>query len=143
MYRNLVAPSQQLRKEQTKHERKLWRFLRDRQIGRFKFRRQHVIGSYIADFCCIEKKVVIELDGGGHGEDLQREKDKRRDEFLGQEGWKVMRIWNSDIDENLEGVMEGIRQIVNSPLSSSPSRPFGPGTLSPRGEGGTLSKIIP
>ena len=120
MYRNLVVPSRQLRKEQTRHEKKLWRFLRSRQVGNLKFRRQHVIGSYITDFCCIENKVVIELDGGGHGEDLQKEKDQRRDEFLVQEGWRVVRIWNSDIDENLEGVMEQVWQIVNSP-SPQPS----------------------
>jgi len=82
MYRNLVVRSRQLRKEQTRHEKKLWRFLRDRQLGDFKFRRQPVIGSYIADFCCPEKKVVIELDGGGHGEDLQKERDRQRDEYF-------------------------------------------------------------
>ena len=120
MYRNLVTPSRQLRKEQTRHEMKLWRLLRDRQLGGLKFRRQYVLGPYIVDFCCVERKVVIELDGGGHGEDLQKERDGRRDEFLAQQGWQVMRIWNSDIDENLEGVMDEIGQLVASP-SPQPS----------------------
>ena len=139
MYRTLVEPSRRLRKEQTKHERKLWRFLRARQLGNFKFRRQYVIGSYIADFCCPEKKVVIELDGGGHGEDLQKERDGRRDEFLAQEGWKVMRIWNSNIDENLEGVMESVWQIMNSPSSFSPSPQ--PSPQREREQMGPLKKI--
>lgn len=121
MYRNLVTPSRRLRKERTKHEKKLWRRLRSRQVGNAKFRRQYVIGSYIADFCCVEKKVVIELDGGGHGEVLQQEQDRRRDEFFIQRGWQVMRIWNSDVDENLEGVMEAIWQMVNSSSATSPS----------------------
>ena len=63
---------------------------------------------------------MIEVDGGGHGDEPQKEKDRIRDEFLTREGWKMIRIWNSDIDENLEGVMEEIWQIVNSP-SPQPS----------------------
>ena len=126
MYRTLVETSRRLRKEQTKHEKKIWRFLRSRQLKNLKFRRQYVIDSCIVDFCCVEKKVVIELDGGGHGEELQKAKDKRRDEFLKQEGWKVMRVWNSDIDKNLEGVMASVWQMMASPSPQpSPQRERG------------------
>ncbi|MDO8644616.1 MAG: DUF559 domain-containing protein [bacterium] len=115
-----MAPSRRLRKDQTRHEKKLWRFLRDRQVGGFKFRRQYVIDSYIVDFCCVEKRVMIEVDGGGHGEELQGARDQTRDEFLIRQGWQVLRIWNSDVDENLEGVMEQIWQLTVSP-SPQPS----------------------
>ena len=85
-----------------------------------------MIDSYIVDFCCVEKKVVIELDGGGHGEELQKAKDEQRDEFLKQKGWRVVRVWNSDIDKNLEGVMESVWQVIASPSPQpSPQRERG------------------
>ena len=126
MFRSLIKQSRSLRKNQTPHEKKLWRHLRSRQLQQVKFRRQHTIGSYIVDFCCPDKKVVIELDGGGHAEPSQQQKDKSRDQFLIQEGWKIIRFWNSDIDENFEGVLEKIYQVVDSPSPQpSPQRERG------------------
>lgn len=115
MFRSFVEPSRRLRKDQTRHEATLWSLLRARRFQGVKFRRQHEIGPCIVDFCCPEKKLVIELDGGGHGETLQEEKDRARDRYLAQRGYRVMRIWNSDLDQNLEGVLESILGEVSSP----------------------------
>ncbi|RLA21088.1 MAG: DNA (cytosine-5-)-methyltransferase [Gammaproteobacteria bacterium] len=93
-----------LRKNMTNVERLLWGELRCRQLQGFKFRRQHPLGRYIVDFVCIELKLVIELDGGQHSE--QQDYDERRSQWLGQRDFKVVRFWNNDVIENLEGVME-------------------------------------
>lgn len=92
-----------LRKNQTPWERKLWFILRNRFTG-YKFRRQFPIDNYIVDFCCLEKRFIIEIDGSGHIEDKNIEKDKKRDKYLNQQGFKILRIWNNDIDYNLDGV---------------------------------------
>jgi len=90
----------------TKVEGRLWWFLRQKQLDDYKFRRQHPIGSYIADFVCIEQKLIIELDGGQHAE--QQDYDKKRDEFLQSKGYRVLRFWNNQVTENIEGVIETI-----------------------------------
>jgi len=91
------------RRNLTDAERKVWFFLRGKQTG-FAFRRQHQIGQYIVDFVCLEKKLIIECDGGQHTEEI----DKERTIFLEQEGYKVVRFWDNDILENIEGVYEVI-----------------------------------
>jgi very-short-patch-repair endonuclease len=73
-----------------------------------KFRRQEPIGNYIVDFVAYDKRIVIELDGGQHAEE-EKEKDRRRDEWLNSQGFRVMRFWNNEVLENLEGVLEAIR----------------------------------
>ena len=72
--------AQKLRKNQTRTEARLWARLRDRRLGGFKFRRQYPIGGYILDFYCPETHLAIELDGGGHAKDEQKEYDKKRDD---------------------------------------------------------------
>ncbi len=84
-------------------ERKLWQALRDKQLNGHRFRRQHPIGKYIADFACIERKVVIELDGGQHQDHVAY--DERRTAFLQENGWRVPRFWNNDALNNLEGIL--------------------------------------
>ena len=84
----------------------------------FKFRRQQQIGNYIADFVCFEKGLIIELDGGQHAVDM--ESDKKRDDWLRSEGFEVVRFWNTDVFENIEGVVESIRNRLLTP-SLSPS----------------------
>ena len=69
----------------------------------YRFRRQHPIGKYIADFACIEQKIVIELDGGQHQEQLVY--DEQRSAFLRAQGWQVVRFWNNDVLNNLDGVL--------------------------------------
>ena len=77
----------------TDAERALWRILRSRQLEGFKFRRQHSIGRYVVDFVCLERKVVIEVDGGHHAERF--EADSERTKYLESEGFRVIRLWNS------------------------------------------------
>ena len=91
-----------LRKNSTDHERKLWGLL---SRLRPKFTRQLPIGPYYADFACRRTKLVVELDGGQHAGSDQ---DRRRDQFLREEGWAVLRIWNNDLDNNPDGVFEAI-----------------------------------
>jgi len=118
-----------LRKNQTPSEVKLWQALRDRGIGNLKFRRQHRIGNYIVDFCCREKKLVIEVDGGHHNDPQFQLMDEQRQKFIERQGFKVVRFWNDDINGNLEGVVEAILQSAGaSPRSSISNQP------SPSGE---------
>jgi very-short-patch-repair endonuclease len=95
----------ELRKELTPAERKLWARIRDDQLGT-KFRRQHAIGTYIPDFVCIKKKLIIELDGSQHLE--QEEYDEERTKYLESLGYKVVRFWNDDVMNDIEGVILAI-----------------------------------
>jgi very-short-patch-repair endonuclease len=103
-----VSLAKKLRKNSTDAERLLWKHLRAQQVEGLKFRRQHPIGNYIVDFVCVPKKIVIELDGGQHAEEVS--KDSERDKWLKTEGYKVLRFWNNEVLKNLEGVLEEIRQ---------------------------------
>ncbi|TSA46534.1 endonuclease domain-containing protein [bacterium] len=102
--------ARKLRRNQTPWEIKLWNALRDRNIQNLKFRRQTKIGNYYADFLCVEKKLIIELDGGHHDEVRTRFADNYRQKFLEANGYRVLRFWNNEIDKNLEGVIERIMQ---------------------------------
>jgi len=85
--------ARELRKNQTDVETKLWSRLRGRQVAGAKFRRQYPIGHFIADFCCYEQRLVVELDGGQHAE--ARTLDQRRTDFLVSQGYRVLRFWNA------------------------------------------------
>ena len=122
--KSLTGVATNLRKYSTDTEQQLWRHLRDRQIEGFKFRRQQPIGRYVVDFVNLEKKVVVELDGGQHALDSG---DKIRDKWLRAEGYKVLRFWDNQVFSSLEGVLENIR---NALLTPHPN-PLPP----PRGEG--------
>ncbi|MDO8560237.1 MAG: endonuclease domain-containing protein [bacterium] len=116
MQHHLVAAAKNLRRQLTPHEIKLWRLLRDRQCGDQKFRRQVPIGPFIADFCCLEKKLVVELDGGGHADPKASTDDQRRDEYFRNQGFSVLRFWNNEVDDNLESVYEQIFEtLLNHP----------------------------
>ncbi len=101
-----------LRKNFTDTERLLWRHLRAKQMEGYKFRRQEPIGGYIVDFVCQEKKIVIEVDGGQHS--VERERDFERDNWLGGQGYKVLRFWNNEVLMNINGVLELIRNNLNT-----------------------------
>jgi very-short-patch-repair endonuclease len=98
--------ARELRKNATDAELKLWAHLRLRQIGGFKFRRQHPIGQYIVDFICMGKKLIIEVDGGQH--DKFKFYDAKRDRWLENKGFKVLRFWNNEVLQDIEIVMEVI-----------------------------------
>jgi very-short-patch-repair endonuclease len=133
--------ARQLRKEETPAERKLWRALRELNRHRSThFRQQAPIGPYIADFADHAAKLVIEVDGGQHGEDVQLQHDAVRTRWLANEGYRVLRFWNSEVLSNLDGVMTevlialGMLPLTEAPdhltaLSGIPPTP----TPSPRG----------
>ena len=108
-----------LRNNATKQEKKLWQYLNKSQLG-YKFRRQQPIGNYIADFFCSSLNLIIELDGGQHNEKQNIEYDKKRTEFLNNQGYKVLRIWNNDIDNNIEGVIDYIKYNLTPPPNPLP-----------------------
>ena len=105
--------ARRLRRDQTDAESKLWSRLRGRQLSMAKFRCQHVIGKYIADFYCPERKLVVEIDGGQHAE--QAEADQRRTKFLLQRGHRVLRFWDNDVLVNTDAVMERIAEALSDP----------------------------
>ena len=101
-----------LRKNMTEQEKILWNILRNNQFHGLKFRRQVPIGDYVADFVCEMRNVIIELDGGQHNEPENIEKDKQRTAFLESKGYKVLRFWNNEVDNNLDGVCEMIYRTI-------------------------------
>ena len=101
----------ELRHKLTSAEAVLWLNLKNSQLGA-KFRRQHSIGPYIADFFCPQFRVVLELDGAGHKTELGAERDARRDDFMKKFGIRVMRIENRLVFQNLEAVLEGIKAFL-------------------------------
>ncbi|MDE3061267.1 MAG: DNA repair protein RecO [Pseudomonadota bacterium] len=149
----LIPRARELRKESSPAEHHLWYYLRGHRLEGYSFRRQHPLSShYIADFVCPDKKLVIELDGGQHAE--QMEYDARRTEFLEQEGYQVLRFWNNDVFGNIGGVLEKIVEALQSP---SPCRGEGRGggntttsssqaspslTLPPTGRGNGAEEIL-
>lgn len=116
--------ARKLRQNQTETEKRLWRHLRNRGLAGHTFRRQFPIGPYIADFVCLERRLVIEADGGQHME--QAAQDERRTEFIESKGFKVLRFWNNDVLQDIEVVLNVILSELTAP--SSPA-------LLPGGEG--------
>lgn len=106
MKNRLTQLARELRKEATDAERLLWYYLRARRFNNLKFRRQQPIGDYIVDFICFEKKLIIEVDGGQHAENEER--DLERTTWLKQKGYNVIRFWNNDVLHNCRGVLEEI-----------------------------------
>jgi very-short-patch-repair endonuclease len=98
-----------LRKNATVAELRLWPHLRGRSLDGFRFLRQFGFGGYILDFYCSKKKLAIEIDGQHHGTDSGRAYDEIRSKYLAATGVRVLRFWNSEVMENLEGVLERIR----------------------------------
>ena len=117
-----------LRRDSTDVEKRLWRALREK-LPDAKWRRQMPIGPYFADLTCFASRLVVELDGGQHAD--AREYDRARTRFIESRGYRVLRFWNNDVAQNIDGVIETIAQA----LSPSPSQPSaGPRPL-PAGEG--------
>ena len=106
----------ELRKEPTPAEKKLWTYLRLMREDGVHFRRQHAIGKFITDFCAPRKKIVIELDGSQHLE--QQEYDTERTKYFEAQGYRVLRVWNNQVMDDIEGVMRAI-VLAMEPESSS------------------------
>ena len=110
---NKILLARNLRKNSTIQERRLWNLLKNRQFYNLKFKRQQPVGNYIADFICKEAKIIIEIDGGQHNESKNIDYDKTRTEFLNNLGYKVIRFWNNEIYENIDGVMLRLKEEIN------------------------------
>ena len=104
--------AQKLRKNSTDTEKYLWKYLRGKQLEGFKFRRQHPFGRYIVDFINLERKIIIEVDGGQH---LENKKDKLRDKWLKEQGYEVLRFLDNEVLTNIKSVLEVIRGKLLSP----------------------------
>jgi len=110
-----MTQSRKLRNSCTPAERILWSQIRNRQVEGVKFRRQQAIGNYIVDFVSLEKKLIIELDGGQHSEDANLLNDESRTNWLNSQGFRVVRFWNNDIFNNLDGVILTIQKTLKYP----------------------------
>ncbi len=130
---DLLTHARELRHGATDAEQLLWQLLRNRRLANAKFRRQHPLGRYIADFYCDEQRLVIELDGGQHSE--QESYDEQRTAFLRAQGLKVIRYWNHHVLSQTEAVLEDIwRHVTRRDLPPSPPAPLpatGEGSKSP------------
>ena len=110
-YKTTLA--RKLRKNMTPQELKLWGILRNRKFKNLTFKRQYPIGDYIVDFICKEKWLIIEIDGGQHNTPDAIEYDRIRTEYLNNRGFNVIRFWNNDIDNNIDGVFSVIDNYTN------------------------------
>jgi very-short-patch-repair endonuclease len=113
-----------MRSNPTEPEKRLWRHLSNSQLGGFKFRRQEVVGSYIADFVCPSAVLIVEVDGDTH-DDV---KDRLRDGALARKGWHVLHVTNEDVMRNMDGVLASILDILGRAPNPHPNP-------SPEGEG--------
>ena len=116
MKKDLTQAAKGLRNNLTEAEKYLWYMLRLKNLG-VKFRRQTIMGRYIVDFICFEKKLIIEVDGGQHADDVS---DKARDKWLNERGYKVLRFWNNEVLGNRERVLEKVVAYLNHPLPNPP-----------------------
>jgi very-short-patch-repair endonuclease len=118
----IITLGKALRKRPTDAEQLLWRYLKMKQMEGLKFRRQQPIDNYIVDFVCFENRIIIEADGGQHA--AENNKDRERDSYLQQLGFKVLRFWNNEVLQNTNGVLETIREngLPHPPLNPLPSR---------------------
>ena len=126
-----IMRARSLRSEPTASEQRVWNVVRNRGFLGLKFVRQYPIGPFIADFVCRELMLVVELDGSQHAESTY---DERRSVFMNNEGYSVLRFWNSEIMQGLDDVREALRAVAEGGRPS-PGWRFSPATLSPAGRG--------
>jgi len=105
--------ARRLRRDQTDAEQKPWAHLHDRQLCDARFRRQHPIGPFIADFCCPQRKLIVELDGGQHAAEIAA--DQKRSRFMEEQGYRLLRLWNHDVLKNMDAVLERIAEVLSDP----------------------------
>lgn len=110
--------SRELRRNQTSAEAKLWFYIRNRQVGGYKFVRQAPVVGYFADSLCRELKLILEIDGATHSTEIELARDARRTEVLRAAGYDVMRILNDDIHNGLDGVIDAIHFAIKARSAS-------------------------
>ena len=121
-----------LRKTLTPQEVKVWNHLRSWRKRGFHFRRQAPRKSYIVDFVCLRRALAVGIDGGQHNLETHAANDEKRDSTLVRDGFRVLRFWNSDVDSNLDGVLETIDAVL---MASDPHPAASGGHPPPAGEG--------
>jgi len=121
--------AQRLRRDVTAQEKKLWRYLQAGQVSGVSFRRQHPMGDYVLDFYAPSLKLAVECDGGQHGRPEATARDDQRTEWLKRRGVVVLRYWNSDIDANIEGVVQNIADAVAGRKRPPPNLPLSGGGI--------------
>jgi very-short-patch-repair endonuclease len=99
----------------TDDERRLWAVLRRKQLAGYRFRRQHPMGPYVADFFCASAKLIVELDGGQHSEDDQMQRDEMRTRWLASRGYRVLRIWNNELKQRPNDIVDMIVDALQHP----------------------------
>lgn len=115
-----VATAREFRRNSTKPEKICWELLRGRRLAGIKFRQQHPIGPYFADFACLSAKLVIEIDGEHHA--FQQQRDTRRTAFMESRGWRVLRFWAVEVLESPEGIWVAIEAALKGQwLTPSPN----------------------
>jgi very-short-patch-repair endonuclease len=129
-----------LRKSPTDAERRLWRQIRMRNVSGNKFRRQQPVGKYIVDFICLEKRLIIEIDGGQHAVNVGR--DLKREGWLQSQGFRILRFWNHEVMNEIESVLDAIELALNGPPPLPVASKSGNGNPAspPRGEEEQLKK---
>ena len=114
-----LSNARSLRSDMTDAERKIWQRLRAHRLGGAIFKRQMPVGPYIVDFVCLQARLIIEIDGGQHG----NEADVARDAWLTKQNFRVLRFWNNDVHSNIEGVMQSITEALATMLPPSLTLP--------------------
>jgi len=136
--------ARRLRKKATFAEIKLWRHLRQVPMLGSHFRRQVPIGAYVADFACMASKLLIEVDGGQHGEEQNAKRDEARTRWLEAEGYRVIRFWNNEVINNIDGVMEVVYAAVHGAANAEPTYlKHRRARLSPDGDHPTPARFAP
>lgn len=120
----LLIAARALRKSMTDAEQLMWHCLRQKQLGGFRFRRQHPFERFVLDFYCYEAKLAIELDGGQHNEPATIVLDTERTVFLEQHGIQVIRFWNNELFQNLEGVLQTVYDTASKRVRRQESLPL-------------------
>ena len=154
IHESLRNRARELRAKATPFEQSFWQAIRAHRFSGFKFRRQQVIGNYIADFACMQARLIVELDGGQHADATAY--DSRRDAWLKAEGYRVFRVWNNEWAQQQEAVLERLWALLHEatppspqPLppnggGASPARPLeAPLSLQGRGAGASLQLAKP
>ena len=115
------ATARVLRHNATPAERTLWHGLREMTLGETHFRRQVPIGKFVADFTCHTAQVIVEVDGGQHFDDAGEARDAARTEWLGSQGYRVLRFANGEVMRNLAGVLDAIEEFLQTTPTPGPS----------------------
>ena len=118
-----MPAARDLRARQTPAEEILWATLRDRRLAGLKFRRQHPVGPFVVDFCCPDRRLVIELDGAVHRLPAQRQHDAEREALLAAAGYTILRFPNTAVHDDLAKVLATIRATADAQPPSPPTAP--------------------